>query len=120
MEAPQAISELAHIPDRASASACFGAPTEAGGRVIIPVAEVAYGLGLGWGGGRGPGTEGEGGGGGGGGGSRIRGVAVIEVGPDGVRVHPIEDRTAITLAGIAFASAATAITARALQKLIRG
>ena len=66
------------------------------------------------------GEESEGSGGGGGGGSRVRGVAVIEVAPDGVRVHPILDQTAVALAGIAFAAAAAAIMSRMLLKLVRG
>lgn len=120
MDAPGALLELSRIPDRSGAAVCFGPPTAAGERVVIPVAEVYYGLGLGWGGGTDPKTSAQGGGGGGGGGSRSRAVAVIEVGPDGVRVHPVRDDTAITLAGIAFASAATAIVARTLLKLFSG
>lgn len=121
MQSSDAMNELAQIPERATAAACFGAPASAGERTVIPVAEVSYGLGLGWGGSCSAGDEdGEGGAGAGGGGSRVRGIAVIEVSPGGVQVHPIVDQTQITLAGIAFASAATAITARALQKLIRG
>jgi uncharacterized spore protein YtfJ len=120
MDASDALRELARIPDRAGASACFGPATTAGDWTVIPVAEVFYGLGLGWGTGIDARTNAPGGGGGGGGGSRSRGVAVIEVGPEGVRVHAVRDDTAITLAGIAFASAATAIVARTLLKLIRG
>lgn len=118
MDTPEAITKLAHIPERATAAACFGTHATSGERTIIPVAEVQYGLGIGWGGS----TEHRemGSGGGGGGGSRVRGVAVVEVAPDGVRVHPIVDQTSITLAALAFASAAFAISARALQKLIRG
>ena len=117
MDTSEGIAELASIPGRATAAACFGEPTGAGDHVVIPVAEVMYGLGFGWGSGSsGDGEEG----GGGGGGSRVRGVAVIHASPSGVEVHPIRDETAITLAGIAFASAATAIVARTLNKLIRG
>jgi hypothetical protein len=50
----------------------------------------------------------------------VRGVAAIEAGPDGVSIHPIEDRTAITLARIAFVGATTALVARRLLKLVRG
>ena len=122
MEPPQGLSSLTNIPERATAASCFGAAATAGDRTVIPVAEVWYGLGFGWGGGQSErdGVENEGSGGGGGGGSRVRGVAVIEVAPDGVRVHPIVDQTAVALAGIAFASAAVAITARMLLKQIRG
>ncbi len=47
-------------------------------------------------------------------------MAAIEVGPDGVSIHPIEDRTAITLARIAFVGATIALVARTLLKLVRG
>lgn len=122
MEPPEALTHLTNIPERATAAACFGAPASAGDRTVIPVAEVWYGLGFGWGSGETEkdGVENEGSGGGGGGGSRVRGVAVIEVSPDGVRVHPIVDQTAVALAGIAFASAAAAIMSRMLLKLVRG
>ena len=121
--APESLAELASIPEKATASACFGDSSSVGDHLVIPVAEVTYGLGFGYGYGRstsdGAATE-TGGGGGGGGGSHVRGVAVIHASPSGVEVHAIRDETAITLAGIAFASAATAIVARTLNKLIRG
>lgn len=113
------LTEIAHIPDRANAEACFGKPASVGERTVIPVAEVTYGLGFGWGGGRDAKGE-SGSGGGGGGGSRVRGVAVIELSPDGVRIHPIRDETAIRLASIGYVTGATAILSRTLQKLIRG
>ena len=125
--APESLAELASIPEKATAAACFGSSTTVGDHVVIPVAEVTYGLGIGYGYGSGRTTReaaeteiGRGGGGGGGGGSHVRGVAVIHASPSGVEVHPIRDETAITLASIAFASAATAIFARTLNKLIRG
>lgn len=122
MEPAEALSSLTNIPERASAAACFGPPATAGDHTVIPVAEVWYCLGFGWGGGETEkdGVESEGSGGGGGGGSRARGIAVIEVAPDGVRVHSIVDQTAVALAGIAFATAAVMITARTLVKLVRG
>ena len=115
--APEALRELARIPDRARSDACFGAASVSGERTVIPVAEVMYGFGMGFGSGASPSGGDHGGGGGGGGGSRVRGVAVIEIAPDGVRVHPVVDVTAVALAGVTFAAAATAITARTLQKL---
>jgi uncharacterized spore protein YtfJ len=119
---PEALREFARIPERARADASFGKPEAAADRTVIPVAEVMYGFGMGWGSGTNEqdGVNSVGGGGGGGGGSRVRGVAVIEVAPDGVRVHPVVDVTAVALAGITFAAAATAITARTILKLFRG
>jgi uncharacterized spore protein YtfJ len=118
MDSAEAIKELAQVPERTSAAHCFGEPVSAGERTVIPVAEVAYGVGFGWGGGGD--AESKGSGGGGGAGGRARGVAVIELSPDGVRIHPVFDQTAITLAGLTFASSATAIASRTLLKLIRG
>jgi uncharacterized spore protein YtfJ len=120
MEGTDVARELGQIPLRASAEGCFGAPTTAGDRTVIPVAEVGFGMGIGWGGGRSKEDDSMGGGGGGGGGGHARGVAAIEVGPDGVSIHPIEDRTAITLARIAFVGATIALVARTLLKLVRG
>jgi len=45
---------------------------------------------------------------------------VIELAPEGVRVHPVYDQTRITLAGITFASTAAALASRTLLKLLRG
>lgn len=123
MEPGEALTSIASIPERATAASCFGAPATSGDRTVIPVAEIWYGVGMGWGSGETEqegGIETEGSGGGGVGGSRARGVAVIEVGSDGVRVHPIVDQTMVALAGIAFATTAVAVTTRMLIKLIRG
>jgi uncharacterized spore protein YtfJ len=120
MDAADAMNELAQVPERTSAAHCFGAPLSLGDRAVIPVAEVAYGVGLGWGGGADDDGASVGSGGGGGAGGKARGIAVIELSPDGVQVHPIYDQTAITLAGIRFASAATALASRTLLKLLRG
>lgn len=120
MEPPEVIKSLIGISERASAAACFGAPTTSGDRTVIPVAEVYYGLGFGWGGGSDAEKKAEGGGGGGGGGLRSRGVAVIELSPGHVAVHAVHDQTAIWLAGLTFASAAVLILARTAVKLIRG
>ena len=122
MEPSEAVSELSKMPERTGAQSCFGMPVSAGERTVIPVAEVTYGFGFGWGSGGGEQDEGDdfGSGGAGGGGSRARGVAVIEVSPDGVAIHPVRDRTAIQLAQFAFLSAAAAVLSRTLIKLFRG
>jgi len=105
------IHRLSTIPEESGASACFGAPVERDGHTIIPVARVAFGYGAGFG--RGTGSEphrhgngsagdeadaGEGGGGGGGGSSTP--VAIIDVGPTGVRIEPIIDSTRISVSGM--------------------
>ena len=99
MASEDAVAQVLSIPDRANASACFGAGWgSSGGNEVTP-------------GGRG---------GGAGGGARTRAIAVIEIAPTGVRILPIEDQTSIRIAAITFASAATAILARTMLKLIRG
>ncbi len=120
MEPTEAVAELARMPEHTGAGTAFGMPVSAGDRTVIPVAEVVYGFGFGWGSGASGDGEDEGSGGGGGGGSKARGVAVIEVSPGGVQIHPVRDRTAIALAQLAFASSATAIVSRTLLKLFRG
>jgi uncharacterized spore protein YtfJ len=99
----------------AHSSTVFGRPVSEGDYTLITASEVAvgagYGFGLGGGSGSGPSDEeddespgeraegtGMGGGGGGGGGSMARPVAVISVGPSGVRVEPVVDPTKIALA----------------------
>jgi uncharacterized spore protein YtfJ len=95
----------------------FSKPKKAGEYTLITASEVVTGLGSGYGFGnfappvpvKNPGEDidieiegGEGGGGGGGGMSTGRPVAVISVGPEGVTVHPVIDRTKL---GIALLSA---------------
>lgn len=92
----------------ARADAVFSEPVTSGDYTVITAAEIHAGAGLGYGlgGGSDSGSAedssaasgGMGGAGGGGGGSRGRPVAVISLGPDGVRVDPIVDPTKIVLA----------------------
>jgi uncharacterized spore protein YtfJ len=93
----------------AQPSTIYGEPTSAGDYTVITASEVsvAMGFGFGAGGGSEAASEGEargdgglGGGGGGGGASLGRPVAVVTVGPDGVRVEPVVDLTKIALAFI--------------------
>jgi len=83
--------------------AVYSEPLEAGDHRIITASEVSTGLGVGYGGGQGPTEEngedmGTGIGGGGGGHSKARPVAVIDIGPEGVKIEPIVDSTKIALA----------------------
>jgi uncharacterized spore protein YtfJ len=129
----------------ASAEAVFGPPRTVGGRTIIPVARVAYGFGGGAapgrrrraarGAGQGPdpaasgppesaAPAGAGGapadglppGFGGGGGGRAEPVAVIELGPGGVRVVPVVDvnRLVGRVFAFGFGLAAVALVVRGL------
>jgi uncharacterized spore protein YtfJ len=85
----------------ARAESAVGTPRHVGEHTIIPLAEVFYGGGFGLGGGSSAGSSdasGRGMGGGGGFGGRVRPVAVVDVGPAGVRVRPVFDASAIGLA----------------------
>jgi uncharacterized spore protein YtfJ len=93
----------------------FSEPVTQGEYTAITAREITVGLGFGYGGGGGVGSSetgehsgvegtagsggsGYGGGGGGGGSAAGRPVAVIEIGPAGVRVEPIVDPTKIAIA----------------------
>jgi len=101
---------ISGLYDIAQSTAVFGAPVTQGDYTVITAAEVTVGLGYGFGGGGGgaqpeadeqdeaEANVGYGGGGGGGGTASARPVAVIEIGPHGVRVEPIVDPTKIVLA----------------------
>ena len=88
--------------DVASPAGVFSEPVQSGDYTVIMASEVNVGMGAGFGSGYDAGDGGEVGGGGGGGGgggfSAGRPVAVIEVGPAGVRVEPIVDPTKIAIA----------------------
>ena len=92
----------------AQARSVFGEPVTHGEYAVITASEVTVGLGFGFGMGSGSSsaavdeeTEASGGGGGGGGGGASgRPVAVISIGPHGVSVTPVIDRTKIGLAFI--------------------
>jgi uncharacterized spore protein YtfJ len=81
-----------------SADRVFAEPVRIGDRVVIPAASIEFSGGFGFGG------DGNSNGGGGGGGHQAgRPVAIIEAGPDGVRVKPVIDftRVGLTLAAAA-------------------
>jgi uncharacterized spore protein YtfJ len=93
----------------ASPNVVFGQPVESGGYTVITASEVFAGGGFGYGGGSGPAgaepaatdaPQASGHGGGGGGGSAGRPVAVISIGPDGVKVEPVVDATKLGIAAI--------------------
>jgi uncharacterized spore protein YtfJ len=92
---------FARLDAIARAESAVGTPQRVGERTVIPLVEVYYGGGFGLGGGSAPDASqrpGSGMGGGGGFGGRVRPVAVIDVGPQGVRVRPVFDASAIGLA----------------------
>ncbi|HSM55440.1 MAG TPA: hypothetical protein VK879_04725 [Candidatus Sulfomarinibacteraceae bacterium] len=110
---PEAANELmSQMFSVTRPEAVFAQPLTHAEYTAINAAEVTVGLGFGYGGGGGLGPEeenqgtegtgqqagGYGSGGGGGGSAMARPVAVIEIGPHGVRVEPIVDPTKIVLA----------------------
>lgn len=97
----------------AQAKAVFGEPVSVGEHTVITAAEVSVGLGFGFGGGANPPQQcagdaeapqiqgiqySAGGGGGGGGVAGGRPVAVVHIGPEGVRIDPVLDVTKVSLA----------------------
>ena len=102
---------MARLFEMARPETVFSPPVSQGDYTVITASEMTMGLGFGYGGGGGSNEQpsvaegqppaaniGSGGGGGGGGTVMSRPVAVIEIGPHGVRVEPIMDPTKIALA----------------------
>ena len=79
-----------------SADRVFAEPVRIGERVVIPAAAIEFAGGFGFGG-----DSMSNGGGGGGGHQAGRPVAIIEAGPDGVRVRPVIDFTRVGLTVVA-------------------
>lgn len=100
------LDRLTRIDEKATVKTVFGEPIHQNGRVIIPVAKVAYGFGFG--GGRNaekePQEEESSEGAGGGGGVSVRPVAILEITDKETRVKPIVDVTRLALAGMLLAA----------------
>jgi len=115
----QAATMLETIFAAAQPGAVYGQPVGADGYTVITAAEVTSGGGFGMGMGLGPPSRPDGraappaeapqpetrhtggaGGLGGGGGAMGRPVAIITIGPDGVKVKPVVDVTKVALAGL--------------------
>jgi uncharacterized spore protein YtfJ len=106
------LDTLADLRKKANVNAVFGKPVAAGGRTVIPVAEVAYAFEVGVEEEAVPdGTEG---GGGGSGGLDVRPVAVVEVTPEETWVKPVIDEQKLALAGVLLAAWAVFWVARTL------
>jgi uncharacterized spore protein YtfJ len=129
-KAHEATSKIAkHLTQLSRPESVFASPVNAGEHTIITASEVTTAMGMGFGIGGGTddrhapganGTEasgsaqsgGAGGGGGGGGTSLARPVAVISVGPDGVKVEPVVDVTKIGLAVLTMLGGAVMMLAK--------
>ncbi len=97
-----------------SADRVFAEPVRVGDRVVIPAATIEFSGGFGFGG-----DSQSNGGGGGGGHHAGRPVAIIEAGPDGVRVKPVIDftRVGLTVLGVALTVWRATRKQRALETL---
>jgi uncharacterized spore protein YtfJ len=98
----QTIQLIGRLTEIAQPGVIFSAPLKVDDRVIFTASELMMGLGAGFAAGGGtdpehPGASGSGGGGGGGGYSFGRPVAVVSVGPQGVKVEPVVDVTKIVI-----------------------
>ena len=133
------LEKIGSVSDEVNVDAVFGKPETFGDRVLIPVAEIAYGFGMGAGFGPSGGNEAEeaeataesgkdeaeaeddgmAGGGGGGAGAKARPIAYIEVGPDGTKVEPIVDEQKIAFAGILLGAWAVGWAGVVLKTLFR-
>jgi len=111
--------------ERAQSSASidnvYGQPITYGDSVVVPVASVSQFFGLGLGVGTGQRAAGQDGGLGGGGTARVkaRPIALAEIMPEGVDVHPIIDENRALTAGLLFAAWAVFLAARTLVKLFK-
>ena len=106
-EVKAVLEKIGAVTEAVNVDAVFGKPETFGDRVLIPVAEIAYGFGAGAGVGSGRDADaaedkaGEAAvGAGGGAGGRARPIAYIEVGPEGTKVEAVLDEQKIALAGI--------------------
>jgi uncharacterized spore protein YtfJ len=108
---------LSQVQNGARVSTAVGDPVQVGDRVVIPVAEVAYGGGGGGGSGKANTEQAEGGGGGGGGGVRIRPLGCWVIGPDDeLWIPSLDVNRMIMLGGAIFALLLVTIRTIALRR----
>ena len=105
----------------ASIDNVYGQPITYGESIIVPVASVSQFFGIGMGVGADQSVAGPNGGMGGGGTARTRArpVALAEIMPEGVDIHPIIDENRALTAGLLFAAWAMFLAARTLVKLFK-
>jgi uncharacterized spore protein YtfJ len=105
----------------ASIDNVYGQPITYENSIIVPVASVSQFFGIGLGVGTDQRAERQDGGMGGGGAARIkaRPIALAEIMPEGVDVHPIIDENRALTAGLLFAAWAVFWAARTLVKLFK-
>ncbi len=119
------VNEFFATFERAQSSASidnvYGQPITYGESIIVPVASVSQFFGVGLGVGADQSTETQAGSIGGGGTARVkaRPVALAEIMPEGVDVHPVIDENRALTAGLLFAAWAVFWAARTLVKLFK-
>ncbi len=120
-----AMNEFFDTFERAQSSASidnvYGQPMTYGESVIVPVASVSqfFGIGLGVGNNQADNTRNSGIGGGGTARTKARPVALAEIMPEGVDIHPVIDENRALIAGLLFAAWAVFWAARTLVKLFK-
>ena len=119
------VNEFFATFERAQSSASidnvYGQPITYGDSIIVPVASVSqfFGIGMGVGANQSSGGPNSGLGGGGTARTKARPVALAEIMPEGVDVHPIIDENRALTAGLLFAAWAVFWAARTLVKLFK-
>jgi uncharacterized spore protein YtfJ len=119
------VNEFFATFERAQSSASidnvYGQPVTYGESVIVPVASVSqfFGIGLGVGNNQASASQNSGLGGGGTARVKARPVAMAEIMPEGVDIHPIIDENRALTAGLLFAAWAVFWAARTLVKLFK-
>ena len=105
----------------ASIDSVYGQPVPYGDSIIVPVASVSqfFGIGLGVGSNQAAGEPNSGMGGGGTARVKARPIALAEIMPEGVDVHPVIDENRALVAGLLFAAWAVFWAARTLVKLFK-
>ncbi len=105
----------------ASIDSVYGQPIAYGDSIIVPVASVSQFIGVGLGVGNNQRADKQDGGMGGGGTARVkaRPVALAEIMPEGVDIHPVVDESRALTAGLLFAAWAVFWAARTLVKLFK-
>jgi len=120
-----AMNEFFDTFERAQSSASidnvYGQPMTYGESIIVPVASVSqfFGVGLGVGNNQADNTRNSGIGGGGTARTKARPVALAEIMPEGVDIHPVIDENRALIAGLLFAAWAVFWAARTLVKLFK-
>lgn len=99
MNAADTLEKISHsLGSHATVKSIFGDPIQVGGKIVVPIAKIAYGFGAG--GGSHPGNHNGGGtnasgekaeGGGGGGGVRAFPAGALEITPSGTRFIQVTD-----------------------------